>query len=87
MQALKTRCKQLPWCTRRILDLLSTYRAQRDATLGVLARMTAQELAQETGIEYAPTKGALISLMGEHWLMHCGQWVIVRRENGKPIVI
>lgn len=68
-------------------ELLSAYRDQRNATLGVLSGMNADELARETGIEYAPTRGALISLMGEHWLMHSGQWVIVRRENGKPIVI
>ena len=28
----------------------------------------------------------MFSLFGSHWLMHCGQWAVVRRELGrKPI--
>ena len=36
---------------------------------------------------HAPTLGALYLMQGGHWLMHCGQWVIVRRQLGKPVVI
>ena len=68
-------------------ELLATYQAQRQATLAILSKISAEDLDAPTGIDYAPTKAALISMQGAHWLMHCGQWVIVRRNNGKPVVI
>ncbi len=33
----------------------------------------------------APTVGAGFALMGNHMLMHVGQFVSVRRKLGKPI--
>jgi hypothetical protein len=33
--------------------------------------------------EYAPTKGAVLMLLGTHWLMHAGQFVPIRRKLGK----
>jgi uncharacterized damage-inducible protein DinB len=34
--------------------------------------------------EYAPTLGAVLMLLGTHWLMHAGQFVPIRRKLGKP---
>ena len=68
-------------------ELMSTYKAQRAGTLAVLAKTSEQEMEAKTGVDYAPTVGAVFVLQGSHWLMHCGQWVIVRRSLGKPIVI
>ncbi len=65
-------------------ELLKAYRDQRAATKAVLAKTSEADLDKETGIDYAPTVGAMFSLQGSHWLMHAGQWVIVRRELGKP---
>ncbi|MBS0262033.1 MAG: hypothetical protein JSS02_08745, partial [Planctomycetes bacterium] len=28
--------------------------------------------------------GELISMQGSHWMMHAGQWAVVRRKLGKP---
>lgn len=36
---------------------------------------------------YCPSVGDMFCMIGSHWLMHCGQWVIVRRIQGKPVVI
>jgi hypothetical protein len=36
---------------------------------------------------YAPTVGAVFNLVGQHELMHVGQFVPVRRKLGKPVVI
>jgi len=33
--------------------------------------------------EYAPTVGAVLMLLGTHWLMHAGQFVPIRRKLGK----
>ncbi len=68
-------------------ELMAAYKTQRAATLEVLAKVSAEDLDQPSGVDYAPTRGQLISLNGEHWLMHAGQWVIVRRQNDKPVLI
>lgn len=68
-------------------ELMSTYKVQRAATLKGLAAMSDSQLDANTGVEYAPSVGSMFALQGSHWLMHCGQWVIVRRNLGKPTVI
>jgi hypothetical protein len=68
-------------------ELLAAHAQQRAATKAVLARMSESDLDRATGVDYAPTVGSMLSLQGSHWLMHAGQWVIVRRELGKPILI
>jgi hypothetical protein len=34
--------------------------------------------------EYAPTVGAGLLILGQHWMMHTGQFVPIRRKLGKP---
>lgn len=36
--------------------------------------------------EYAPTVGSVLLLMGSHWLMHAGQFAVVRRKLGRPVM-
>lgn len=67
-------------------ELLAVHNEQREGTKRILAQMSAADLDRETGVDYAPTVGAMISMQGSHWLMHAGQWVIVRRELGKPVL-
>jgi uncharacterized damage-inducible protein DinB len=33
--------------------------------------------------EYAPTVGSVLMILGNHWLMHSGQFVSIRRKLGK----
>lgn len=68
-------------------ELMAAYKTQRTATLAILSKLTAAQLDEPSGVDYAPTKGALVALNGAHWLMHCGQWVIIRRNHDKPVVI
>ncbi len=68
-------------------ELLAVYKEQRAGTLEVVSKVTAEELDVPTGISYAPTRGQLIAMSGQHWMMHAGQWVIVRRQNDKPVLI
>ena len=68
-------------------ELLEAYHAQRGGTLKALDAADSADLEKESPESvraYAPTIGAVYSLQGSHWLMHCGQWVVVRRELGKP---
>ncbi len=34
--------------------------------------------------DYAPTVGAGLLILGQHWMMHTGQFVPIRRKLGKP---
>jgi hypothetical protein len=34
-----------------------------------------------------PTVGSMLTLIATHPMMHAGQFVVVRRQLGKPIVI
>lgn len=65
-------------------ELLRVAKQQRTATLAALSKVSDADLDKPTGLDYAPTVGAIFALQGSHWLMHCGQWVIVRRSLGKP---
>jgi hypothetical protein len=74
-------------CFTTKATLLQTYREQRAGTLASLERASPEDLDHATGIDYAPTVGSIFSLQGAHWLMHCGQWVVIRRQAGLPVVI
>jgi hypothetical protein len=67
--------------------LLKTFEEQRTALLKALDSLSAEDLdrpAPEKYLQYAKNWGALFELAGSHFLMHCGQWAIVRRQMGKP---
>ncbi len=70
-------------------EYLSLFKAQREATKAVLADLPDEELDQPNslGWEMVPTVGHLFELIGNHVLMHVGQFVPVRRKQGKPVVI
>lgn len=65
-------------------ELLEIYKAQRQVSLEFLAGENPDEFDKESGVPYAPTVGSLYSMLGSHWMMHSGQWVIVRRLQGRP---
>ncbi len=64
-------------------ELLKAAAEQRAGTLAALEKLSDADLDRPTGIEYAPTVGALFSLQGSHFLMHAGQWAVVRRQLGR----
>ncbi len=63
-------------------ELLAAYRQQRQAALAALAEAQDADFDKPSGLDYAPTVGAVFNMLGSHWLMHAGQWVIVRRQLG-----
>ncbi|MFO0905282.1 MAG: DinB family protein [Pirellulales bacterium] len=65
-------------------ELLQVAAAQRAATLAALDKLPEADLDKPTGLDYAPTVAALFSLQGSHFLMHAGQWAVVRRQLGRP---
>ena len=71
-------------------ELMAYFQNQRKAITEVLAGLSEEQLgaaSPESFQSYAPTVGAVFSMIGSHWLMHAGQWVVVRRELGREIVI
>ena len=69
---------------------LELFQAQRAATKKVLEGLSDADLATpapERTQRIAPTVGALMALVGNHLLMHVGQFVSVRRKLGKPVAI
>jgi uncharacterized damage-inducible protein DinB len=68
-------------------ELLRLHQQQRAATLAALTKLSDAQLdapSPESMQSYAPTVAAAFSLQGSHWLMHAGQWAVVRRQLGKP---
>mgnify|MGYP001239114498 CR=1 FL=1 len=65
-------------------QLLEAYQNLRAASQKLLDQQTPESLEKPTGIDYAPTVGAIFMMLGSHWLMHCGQWAVVRRQTGRP---
>jgi hypothetical protein len=68
------------------VNLLELYRQQRNATLALLEQLSEQQLDQETDESirgYAPTVGSAIIMQDVHWMMHAGQWAVLRRKLGR----
>ena len=64
-------------------ELMAAFESTRAGTLAALARESDADLDKPTGVDYAPTVGAMYELQGSHWLMHVGQWAVVRRQCGR----
>ena len=72
------------FCTKD--EYLAAMDEQRAGTLALLDKLTDEELQQpapEKIQQLGGTVGAVIAAQSAHWMMHAGQWVIVRRQLGK----
>ena len=72
------------FCTKQ--EYLKAMEEQRAGTLALLKRLSDAELEQaspEKIRRLGATVGAVIAGQATHWMMHAGQWVIVRRQLGK----
>jgi hypothetical protein len=68
---------------------LTLYRTVRQATLSALEGLSETDLDREYtgGLKaVAPTLGRLFLLIGNHERMHSGQFSVVRRKLGKPVL-
>ncbi len=65
------------------------FRQARQTTLEIVAKLQDSDLDQPTTgnmAPFAPTLGALFLLVSNHSLMHAGQFSVVRRKLGKPVL-
>jgi uncharacterized damage-inducible protein DinB len=68
---------------------LDLFNKTREAALSVLAKMSDADLDKPTAgdmAKFAPTMGSLFLLMANHTMMHAGQFTVVRRKLGKPVL-
>jgi hypothetical protein len=69
------------------LDLFQKVRASTLAALEKLPEADFDKPSPESLRKRFPTVGAVFTLLATHPMMHAGQFVVVRRQLGKPIVI
>lgn len=70
-------------------EYLRLYRQQREATLKALDSLSEMDFdrqAPERFRTFVDSVGSIFSMQATHWLMHVGQWAVVRRKLGrKPL--
>ncbi|WP_166824837.1 DinB family protein [Thalassoroseus pseudoceratinae] len=71
------------------IELLRVAEEQRSALFAALEQATDAELDRATPEDwqfFGPTVGYVIAMIPAHWMMHSGQWAILRRQQGrKPL--
>jgi hypothetical protein len=70
-------------------DYVTLFNKVREASLAHLAKLSDSDLDKPTAgdvAKYAPTFGAVFVLLSTHDMMHAGQFTVVRRKLGKPIL-
>ena len=70
-------------------EYLTQFNKVREATLTTLAKMADADLDKPTQgnmAQFAPTLGALLLLQSNHTLVHAGQFTVVRRKLGNPVL-
>ncbi|MCA9172888.1 MAG: DinB family protein [Planctomycetales bacterium] len=68
-------------------EYLELMEQQREGTLRTLDAMSDEQLmapSPESIRYFGPTVGAVFAGEATHWMMHAGQWAVVRRKLGRP---
>jgi len=69
------------------LDLFAQVRAGTIAALMSLADDDLDKPSSEKMRPFSPTVGSVFQLASDHTLMHAGQFSVIRRKLGKPILM
>lgn len=70
-------------------EYLRLFNQYRDITKTAVAKLSEQDLDRPTVgdmAQFAPKVGDLLILVANHTLMHAGQFTVVRRKLGKPVL-
>ena len=67
-------------------EYLKLFNTARSATLAALDKLSDADLDKDTGWNMAPTVGKLLLFIATHDMMHAGQFSVVRRKLGKPVL-
>jgi hypothetical protein len=80
---------QSPAGFRSKQEYLDLFDKVRGNTLATLDRMADADLDRPTPgrmAEFAPTLGAILLMLANHEMMHAGQFTVLRRKLGKPVL-
>jgi len=83
----ETACRDDPSSFLSKTRYIELMEQQRAGTLTALAKFGDDELlapAPESISYFGPTVGSVFSGEASHWMMHAGQWAVVRRKLGRP---
>ena len=69
------------------IELFDRVRAASQAALDACDDSDLDNPAPENFRDFCPTVGDMFTLIATHPLMHAGQFVVVRRQLGKPILM
>jgi hypothetical protein len=70
-------------------EYIDLFNRVRQATVDAVGKLSEADLDRPTEgrmAPFAPTLGALVLLVSNHSLMHAGQFSVVRRKLGKPVL-
>jgi len=70
-------------------EYLSLFEKVRTTTIAAVGKLTDAELDRPVtgkGKVLAPTLGKLFIMLSNHTLMHAGQFTVIRRKLGKPVL-
>lgn len=73
------------FCTKA--EYLQQYSVQRAGTLATAGALSEEQLAAPAPEKirmFAATVAAVFANQSSHWMMHAGQWAVVRRKLGRP---
>jgi hypothetical protein len=68
---------------------LELYNATRQATIAAVGQLSPADLDMPTTgnmAKFAPTVGHLLLMIAGHDMMHAGQFTVLRRKLGKPVL-
>jgi hypothetical protein len=85
----ETSTKDAPGDFLKKEDYLALLKKVREATLAALAKVSDADLDKATSgrvASIAPNIGSLFLLCSTHDMMHAGQFTVVRRKLGKPVL-
>jgi hypothetical protein len=69
------------------IDLFDKVRASSLAAVDAYPESDFDKVAPEDFRSFCPTMGDMLTLIATHPMMHAGQFVIVRRQLGQPILM
>jgi hypothetical protein len=66
------------------LSLLDGMKAASLAAFAAIPESDLDKPGPEQMRQYAPTVGSVLMMISNHWMMHIGQFIPIRRKLGKP---
>ncbi len=69
------------------LDLFNRVRQATIDAVGKLSDADLDKPSKGTMAKFFPTLGGILLLVSNHTLMHSGQFAVVRRKQGKPVLM